>query len=341
MSKLSSRLLLLASLTLCSAAQQSAILHVRGHITDATTHLEVAGVSISAAEAKHPAITDANGFFSLDLREGVKPGDDVRIHIEKEGYRADDITEAASQSVTYPIKIAALKIHKATPLQPGSPKESREATKAPRLGTGPDAYKDIGDATVGGWAIEEADKIQDMAENAIPNILSRPTSSEFDLMAWDLSRNFQRCCSKDLGDLRSELLRRLGPPARSAEEERLWKPVSDTDDSTYLPLPTNLMRYLPYFRCLGLKLKRREVPRTRSGTAQSFRGTSPEVRPTPAISHINHHQCSAGHYLGIRCRPAHERCRRGVTRSRRRKHADWCRSVEWEKSHRPTLCRRQ
>ena len=115
MSKLLSRLFLLASLTLYSTAQQATILHVRGHITDATTHRDAAGASISAATARHSATTDANGFFSLDLREGVKPGDDVRIHIEKEGYRADDVTEAASENVIYPIKITPLNGHKTNP----------------------------------------------------------------------------------------------------------------------------------------------------------------------------------------------------------------------------------
>jgi len=95
-------------LTLCLAAQQGTILHVRGQITDATTHRDVAGVSISSVLARHDATTDANGFFVLELRDGVKPGDDVRIHIQKSGYRADDVTEAASETVTYPIRIRRL-----------------------------------------------------------------------------------------------------------------------------------------------------------------------------------------------------------------------------------------
>jgi hypothetical protein len=49
-----------------------------------------------------------NGFFALELRDGMKPGDDVRIHIEKKGYRADDVTEAASDSVTHPLQITRL-----------------------------------------------------------------------------------------------------------------------------------------------------------------------------------------------------------------------------------------
>jgi hypothetical protein len=100
------RLLVPVLLTMCLAAQQGTVLHVRGHITDATTRKDVVGVSVSAIEARHSATTDTNGFFSLELRDGVKPGDEVRIHIEKKGYRADDVTEAASDNVTYPIQIS-------------------------------------------------------------------------------------------------------------------------------------------------------------------------------------------------------------------------------------------
>jgi hypothetical protein len=102
------RLSLPVLLTLCATAQRTSVLHLRGHITDAATRVEVAGVVVSAIEANHSATTDVNGFFSLELREGIKPGADVRIHIQKEGYRADDLTEAASENVTYPIRISRL-----------------------------------------------------------------------------------------------------------------------------------------------------------------------------------------------------------------------------------------
>lgn len=60
-------------LMLSSAAQQGTILHIRGHLTDASTGRGVAGVSISSVQARHGATTDANGFFRLDLRDGAKP----------------------------------------------------------------------------------------------------------------------------------------------------------------------------------------------------------------------------------------------------------------------------
>jgi hypothetical protein len=94
-----------ALLTLGSFAQQGAILHVRGHVTDGVTHRDLAGVAVSAVEARHSTTTDTNGFFSLELRNGPRPGDDVRIHVEKTGYRADDLTVAVSETVTQPIQL--------------------------------------------------------------------------------------------------------------------------------------------------------------------------------------------------------------------------------------------
>jgi hypothetical protein len=107
-SKLLPRFFLHISLALCSVAQQGTILHVRGHITDATTRRDVAGVTVGAVNARHSATTDVNGFFSVELRDGTRLGDDVRIHIEMEGYRADDVTEAASENVIYAIRISPL-----------------------------------------------------------------------------------------------------------------------------------------------------------------------------------------------------------------------------------------
>jgi len=100
--------LLLIVLIPLALAQQGTILHLRGHITDSQTRADVAGVRVSALEARHSTTTDANGLFSLELRDEIKPGADVRIHVQKEGYRADDVTLAASENVTAPIRISRL-----------------------------------------------------------------------------------------------------------------------------------------------------------------------------------------------------------------------------------------
>lgn len=91
-------------LPLCVSAQQAPMVHIRGIITDSKTHRPVAGVTVSAVQEKHDARTDRQGYFNLELH-GVKPGADVLIHIEKGGYRADDLTEAASDNVVYQIQI--------------------------------------------------------------------------------------------------------------------------------------------------------------------------------------------------------------------------------------------
>lgn len=68
---------------LCSSAQQAAVLHLRGQVTDAANRNPIPGVTVSAVEARHSATTDANGFFSVELRDGVKPGDDIVIRLRK------------------------------------------------------------------------------------------------------------------------------------------------------------------------------------------------------------------------------------------------------------------
>ena len=96
---------LIFTLVVSLAAQQKTSLHIRGQVTDAGSGKPVAGVAVSSVTAKHDAVSDSNGFFSLELLEDVTAGAEVRIRIAKTGYRIDDLTEAASDSVIDPIRI--------------------------------------------------------------------------------------------------------------------------------------------------------------------------------------------------------------------------------------------
>lgn len=93
-------------LALCAVAQQRTSLYIRGQITDSASRDDVAGVTVSAVEARHDATSDANGFFTLELRDETKAGAAIRIHVQKEGYKSVDLTEAASENVTYAIRIS-------------------------------------------------------------------------------------------------------------------------------------------------------------------------------------------------------------------------------------------
>lgn len=152
------------------------------------------------------------------------------------------------------------KVH-STQLQGPSTPEASPNPISPRIGTGLDAYKDISDEQLGHWAIEEADKIEQMAKECISRVHS---AHELGGQVWLFSNEFKACCAQDVKDLRAEILRRLGPPAKDPREEYAWTSVLRE-----MPLPPNaptpsqfsgtdpmaVREYAPYLRRLGLKLK--------------------------------------------------------------------------------------
>lgn len=137
--------------------------------------------------------------------------------------------------------------------------------KGPRLGTGPDAYKDLTDEQVGQWAIEEADKIEKLATRAMDSY--RGMSPR--VQVWRFTQEFNDCCAQDVKDLRSELFRRLGPPAKEPDEALAWTvlfletkyPVIKQIQPNRGISPMVVKHYAPYLRRLGLQLKRRAIPR--------------------------------------------------------------------------------
>lgn len=126
--------------------------------------------------------------------------------------------------------------------------------------------KDLTDEQVAQWAIEESEKIKQMAEDAMDKIHkshSEPGESGEKAKAyrWFFSGDFNRCCANDVRDLRTEILRRLGPPAKSPEEESRWKTMWNDDPFDHTVDPFSVKRYAPYMDLLGRKLKRRTKPR--------------------------------------------------------------------------------
>ena len=130
----------------------------------------------------------------------------------------------------------------------------------PRLGTGPEAYKDLADDQVGQWAIEEADKIEQMAKQAMGDNIGSMRGR-----IWRFTNDFDDCCTQDVKDLRTEILQRLGPPAKDSEEASAWKMLFVNESYPGAPHeihPMEVQHYAPYLRRIGLKLKRRAVPRS-------------------------------------------------------------------------------
>ena len=127
-------------LVLCVAAQAPQPLHLLGYVVDAETGKPLQGVEISAVLAGQTEVTDFEGFFRLELRMSVRPGKDVRIHLEKQGYQAIDLTKAASEEVPYRIPLPPL--HGPHGKRPSKPAEQPPPTQG-------------GPAPVGGHSVRE------------------------------------------------------------------------------------------------------------------------------------------------------------------------------------------
>lgn len=177
--------------------------------------------------------------------------------------------------------------------QPVSREQQREATKlkqlvkaanpaSPRLGTGPEAYRDLSDAQVAQWALEEADKIEELANAAM-----KPELGSANAERWFFRNKFGDCCAQDVQELRTEILRRLGPPAKDPDEISAWTalfPQVKYPGAPDMINPGTVSYYAPYLRRLGLRLKRRGVARA---APQALKFSEQELPPEkPGYSHI-------------------------------------------------------
>jgi hypothetical protein len=93
-----------------------------GLVTDKASSQPVEGatVTMTGDKAKSDATTDIDGAFVLNLAQGVKQGDTVRIHIEKPGYKPYGKLLSASSEVPLRISLEPIGKHvsptKKTPL---------------------------------------------------------------------------------------------------------------------------------------------------------------------------------------------------------------------------------
>lgn len=152
-----------------------------------------------------------------------------------------------------------------------------------RIGTGPEAYKDVSDEQVGQWAIEEADKIEQLATRTMDWYSGVSAGA----MAWHFTNDFNDCCSQDVKELRAEILRRLGPSAKNPEEISAWTALFP--ETKYPAIkqfkqgqeisPMSAKLYAPHLRRLGLRLKRRAVPRSAPLALQFSEQQLPPEKP--------------------------------------------------------------
>jgi len=152
-----------------------------------------------------------------------------------------------------------------------------------RIGTGPEAYKDVSDEVVGQWAIEEADKIEELATRTMDSYKGMSASA----LSWRFTNDFNDCCSQDVKDLRAEILRRLGPSAKDADEISAWTglfpeikyPEIERFGRKMDINPMMAKHYAPYLRRLGLRLKRRAAPRSAPLKLQFHEQQLPPEKP--------------------------------------------------------------
>jgi hypothetical protein len=113
--------------------------------------------------------------------------------------------------------------------------------------------------------MEEADKIETMANDFMNAMHSREGLSSPGALRWRFTTEFNDCCAQDVKDLREEILRRLGPPGKDPDEISAWTILFPQVKYSMAPPDVNLgavSHYASYLRRLGLRLKRRSVPRS-------------------------------------------------------------------------------
>ena len=163
-------------------------------------------------------------------------------------------------SVAGPAKIEP-KVPERSPQQPAKRSATPKPAVGPRIGSGPDAYKDVSDVQVGQWAIEEADKIDEMASE----VMKSGKSPVYQAVVRKFTQDFKSTYIQDITDLRTEILKRLGPDGKDPREITAWRLLTlDTPPGWPERISPSVVKdYAPYLHLLGLRLKRRAVPRNR------------------------------------------------------------------------------
>lgn len=149
-----------------------------------------------------------------------------------------------------------------SPIPAAAPLQTPAATAVrARIGTGPEPFKDVDDEQLAEWGIEEADKIEKLANDTI-----RQNSVSPRAINWRFTQDFNRCCADDLKNLRSEILERLGPPGKDPDEIMWWEmlfPPSNSPFTRATQDEVSLMtatEYAGHLRRLARSLKRKASP---------------------------------------------------------------------------------
>jgi hypothetical protein len=136
------------------------------------------------------------------------------------------------------------------------------SSTSPRMGDGPEPYKDWTDAQVADSAIKEANRIVNLVGSTIKAIQSHPDSDN--MLIGNFRSEFINCCLDEVKEVRTELVRRLGPAEANSEEKNLFQSIyRDSDIPKFARKPElgDVQRYAPHLLALGIKLKTKQIPR--------------------------------------------------------------------------------
>jgi len=103
-------------------------------------------------------------------------------------------------------------------------------------------------------------------------------------MLWRFTIDFNACCAQAVTELRTEILRRLGPPGIDKDEVLAWEAlvaenVIPQQSGPKQARPTDVQRYAPYLRLLGARLRRRAAPRFAPEALEFSEKKTPPERP--------------------------------------------------------------
>jgi heme/copper-type cytochrome/quinol oxidase subunit 2 len=150
-----------------------------------------------------------------------------------------------------------------------NPVRRYDMTNAGRHEPGPEPFRNLPNDQLSRWIIEEADKLNDLANKDIERQKQRGSEPGISVAAkvWVFNHEFWECCAQDLRELRAEIFGRLGPAAKDPNEILQWNALhlSEKDlslpDLSRLTSPFFLQLYIPYLRDFAVKVKRLDAPR--------------------------------------------------------------------------------
>jgi hypothetical protein len=122
-------------------------------------------------------------------------------------------------------------------------------------------YKDVSDAQLAQMAIDEANKMDEMTDEAMKRLETSPSP---DSERFFFGSDFRSCCLDQVEYLRSELMKRLGPYANDTDEMREFNgsfgfSFTEMEKNPSASIRTVLV-YSPLFRRLAIKMKRKATP---------------------------------------------------------------------------------